>query len=161
MKKLALLVLCAMPHAFAPAQANELSAEPAATAYWEIPFGKTRAGKPQPSYGLRMEQVVHDQHGVQISGLTRTPMVDFRFNASGMQGIYVRGINVATPDVMKLGVDGTVLWVLGGAALAVTAMIIEGSTNDSDPAPACVTFTSSLNTCFAGAGAGLGVACCA
>lgn len=158
MKKLALLALCALPYAFAPAQASDLTAEPAATAYWEAPFGKTRAGKAQPSYGLRMDQVVHDQHGVQVFGLTRTPMVDFRFNASGMQGIYVRGINVATPGVMKLGVDETAMWVLGGAALVVTAMIIEAHNDDSTPAPACVTFASLNAACFAGAG--LGVACC-
>ena len=156
MKKHVLLALCALPFAFAQAQAGDLSAEPAATAYWEVPFGKTRAGKAQPSYGLRMEQIVHDQHGVQVFGLTRTPMVDFRFNASGMQGIYVRGINVASPGIMKLGVDETTMWVLGGAALAVTAMIIASHDNDTPP-PACVTFA--LNAaCFAGGG--LGVACC-
>lgn len=157
MKKLALLTLCALPYALTPAQAGELTVEPAATAYWEIPFGKTRAGITQPSYGLRMDQVVHDKHGVQVTGLTHTPLVDFRFNALGMQGVYVRGINVASPGVMKLGVDETALWVLGGAALAVTAMIIESNNNDSNPAPACVTFMP-LNACFAGSG--LGVACC-
>jgi len=132
MKKAALLALFALPFAFTQAQAGEFSTEPAATAYWEIPLGVTKTGKTQQAFGFRMDQVVRDNAGNLVSsfsGATRAPVVDFRFNASGMQGVYVRGVNMATPAIMKAaeGGDNTVWWIVGGTALAMTALIVEAN----------------------------------
>lgn len=161
MKKTALLAMCALPFAFAQAQASDLTAEPAATAYWEIPLGTTRAGTEQQAFGLRMDHVVHDGMGASISLATRAPVVDFRFNALGMQGVYVRGINMTTPAIMKLGIEEAVLWIVGGAALGATALIVDAQTHGGSTASNnCPTFALN-NGCVGFAGYGsLGVSCC-
>lgn len=135
MKKLVLLALCALPFAFVQAQASGLTAEPAATAYWEIPLGTTKAGKAQQAFGLRMDHVVHDNLGASFSLATRAPVVDFRFNALGMQGVYVRGINMTSPAIMKLGIEEAVLWIVGGAALGATALIVDAQTHGDSSCP--------------------------
>ncbi|MHB1083926.1 MAG: hypothetical protein ACYCZA_03680 [Thiobacillus sp.] len=129
MNKRLLFVVCALPLAFAQAQAGGLTAEPAATAYWEIPLGTTRAGTEQQAFGFRMDHVVHVNQGSTFSLATRAPVVDFRFNALGMQGIYMRGINMANPAIMKLGVEEAVLWIVGGAVLGATALIVDAQSH--------------------------------
>lgn len=130
MKKTALLALCALPLVFAQAQASEFNTEPSATAYWEIPLGVSKTGKEQQAFGFRMDQVVRDNSGNLVSSFstaTRAPVVDFRFNAEGMQGVYVRGVNMANPAIMKAGVEETVWWIVGGFALGAAALIIEAN----------------------------------
>lgn len=140
MKKIALLTVGLLSFAFAQTQASEFSAEPAATAYWEIPLGVSKTGKEQQAFGFRMDQNVRDNAGNMVSSFasaSRAPIVDFRFNASGMEGVYVRGINMAAPSMMKMGVEETVLWIVGGVTLGAAALIIEandhgGSSNGND-----------------------------
>ena len=141
MKKIALLALLVLPFC-TQANASEFVVEPAATAYWQIPLAVSKTGKEQQAYGFRLDQVVRDNTGNLISSFAigdRTPVVDFRFNASGMEGVYVRGVNMATPAIMKAGVEETVLLIVGGVALGMAAIIIEGndrggSSNNSCPA---------------------------
>lgn len=130
MKKSALLALCALPLAFAQSQAGEFATEPAATVYWQIPLAVSKTGKEQQAFGLRLDQVVRDNTGNLVSSFNsagRVPVVDFRFNAIGMEGVYVRGINMAPPPLMKAGIEETVLWIVGGVALGATALIIEAN----------------------------------
>jgi hypothetical protein len=159
MKKIALLALCALPFAFSQVQASGLAAEPATTAYWEIPLDTPRSGKPPQAFGLRMDQVVHDNNLASVlSSAARVPVVDFRFNASGMQGVYVRGVNMARPDMMKLGIEEAVLWIVGGAALGATALIVEANNHGGTTTPAndCGPIPEfALNACV-----GLNVSCC-
>ena len=130
MKKTALLAMCVLPFAFAQVQANEFTTEPAATAYWEIPLGTSKTGKEQQAFGFRMDQLVRDHAGNTVSSFAtanRAPVVDFRFNAEGMQGVYVRGVNMAAPSVMKMGVEETVWWIVGGFTLGAAALRIEAN----------------------------------
>ncbi len=92
----------------------------------------TKTGKEQQAFGFRMDQVVRDNGGNLVSSFstaTRAPVVDFRFNATGMQGVYVRGVNMATPAIMKAGVEETVWWIVGGVTLGAAALIIEANTH--------------------------------
>ena len=163
MKKTVLLALCALPFAFAQVQASEFNTEPSATAYWEIPLGTSKTGKEQQAFGFRMDQVVRDNAGNLVSsfsGNSRAPVVDFRFNAEGMQGVYVRGVNMAAPSVMKMGVEETVLWIVGGFTLGAAALIIEandhGGSSTSNNCPSLA-----LNSdCVGYAGHGLNVINC-
>ena len=160
MKKTALLALCALPFTFAQAQAADFTTEPAATAYWEIPLGTTRAGKGLQAFGLRMDQITHDSLGSSYSTKTRAPVVDFRFNSLGMQGVYVRGVNMVPPGIMKLGVEEAVLWIAGGFVLGATALIVEA---DNHGGSTCVATPALNSNCdqFAGYGLqGLQLACC-
>lgn len=112
------------------AHATEFSTEPVATAYWQIPLAVSKTGKEQQAYGFRLDQTVRDNTGNLVSSFAlgkQAPVVDFRFNAKGMEGVYVRGINMAAPAVMKAGVEETVLWIVGGVALGMAAIIIEGN----------------------------------
>lgn len=130
MKNAALLALCALPLAFAQSQASEFTTEPVATAYWQIPLTVSKTGKEQQAFGFRLDQVVRDNTGNLVSSFAtagRTPVVDFRFNASGMEGVYVRGVNMATPSVMKAGIEETVLWIVGGTVLGMAALIVEAN----------------------------------
>jgi len=143
MKKATFIAYCALPLVFAQAQANPLTVEPAATAYWEIPLGTSRSGQVRPSFGLRLDQAVRDNSGALVQSsfsMHRVPVVDFRFNASGMQGVYVRGINMSPPPTMKMGLEGTAIWVLGGVALGITALIVEDIRDDDKQQ--CVTFAA-------------------
>lgn len=98
-----------------------------------------------------MDQLVRDNVGNTVSSFAtanRAPVVDFRFNAEGMQGVYVRGVNMASSSMMKMGVEETVLWIAGGFVLGAAALIIEandhgGSSNT--PAP-CEAFA--LSACL-------------
>lgn len=123
--------------------AAEFTAEPAATAYWQIPLAVSKTGKEQQAYGFRLDQVVRDNTGNMVSSFstgTNVPVVDFRFNASGMEGVYVRGINMATPAVMKAGVEETVLWIVGGVALGMAAIIVEANDHGGCKPTTTVTF---------------------
>ncbi|MEQ1662091.1 MAG: hypothetical protein ABL877_05305 [Thiobacillus sp.] len=156
MKNLVLLALCSLSFSFAPVQAETLATEPAATAYLEIPLSSTRTGKTQSAFGLRMDQVVHDSVHTVLPVLNRDPVVDFRFNSTGMQGVFVRGINMANPAIMKLGIEEAVLWIVGGAALGAVALVVEandhgGSTVEQNNCAPGLT----LNACFS-----LNVGCC-
>lgn len=152
MKKTALITATALSMAFAPVQAADFSIEPSATAYWEIPLGVSKTGKEQQAFGFRMDQNVRDNAGNLVSsfsGATRAPVVDFRFNAEGMQGVYVRGVNMAPPAAMKMGVEETVWWIVGGVTLGAAALIIEandhggGSTGNNN----CNSFTALNAVC--------------
>lgn len=160
MKKIALLALWALPFTIAQVQAGNITTEPVATAYWDIPLGKTRTGKELQTFGLRMDQVSHDSQSALFSTATRTPVVDFRFNNTGMQGVYVRGINMANPSIMKLGVEEAVLWIAGGFVLGATALIIEAENHGGST---CATVTLNMGGCDAFAGYGLhgaATSCC-
>jgi hypothetical protein len=150
--------LCALPIASAQAQASDFTTEPVATAYWHIPLGATRAGNEHPSFGLRMDHVARDNQGVSFFNPTQTPVVDFRFNASGMQGMYVRGINMATPDIMKLGMADIIVFGIATGVIVATA-VIDMNNNDS-PVNNCTTLA--LNTgCVGFSGSGFNwVSCC-
>ena len=150
MKKTALIAATALL-AFTPVMAADFSVEPSATAYWEIPLGTSKTGKEQQAFGFRMDQNVRDHAGNLVSSFASAnqPVVDFRFNSEGMQGVYVRGVNMAAPSMMKMGVEETVLWIVGGVALGAAALIIEandhgGSSSGND----CKVPTLALSACF-------------
>lgn len=163
MKKLALIAACALPFAIAQAQANGLTTEPTATAYLTIPFGASKVKNEQPNFGFRMDQVVRDDSnpGVSSHTMAQKSVVDFRFNTSGIQGIYVRGVNMATPAVMKMGLSEGIVF-LGATALIATVAIIDMNNNDSQ-ATCTVNFKINL-VCDAFAGNGFnngaGPVCC-
>jgi hypothetical protein len=129
-----LSALCLLPMLSMQAGAADFISEPTATAYWQIPLAVSKTGHEQQAFGFRMDQAVRDNTGNLVSSFsnwTHAPVVDFRFNANGMQGIYVRGVNMATPAVMKNGIEETVLWIVGGVALGAAALIIEANDHGS------------------------------
>jgi hypothetical protein len=137
MKKL-ISAMCMLPFAIFQAYAGEFTAEPSATAYWQIPLASTQTGKERHAFGFRMDQVVRDNTGNLVSSFSaadHAPTVDLRFNTDGMQGVYVRGVNMATPSIMKMGVVDTALWVVGGFALGAAAMIIDAENHDNSCPP--------------------------
>jgi hypothetical protein len=128
MKKTALLALCALPLAYAQAQAVEFTSEPAATAYWQIPLAVSKTGKEQQAFGFRLDQVMRDNTGNLVSSFSapqRAAAVDFRFNDKGLSGVYVHGVNMATPAVMKAaGGDDMVWWIVGGTVAGMVGLAI-------------------------------------
>ncbi len=155
MKKTALLALCALalPLTVAQAQASDFTTEPTATAYWQIPLGATRAGKAQPSFGLRMDHVTHDNLGASFFNPTQTPVVDFRFNATGMQGMFVRGINMANPGIMKMGMSEGALFLALSAGIVAIALV--DMNNSDSPVNNCDAFALNVDICARFAGYGL------
>lgn len=129
MKKL-LPALCLLPMLSLQAGAADFVSEPTATAYWQIPLAVSKTGQAQQAFGFRMDQTVRDNTGNLVSSFANAghaPVVDFRFNADGLQGVYVRGVNMAPPAVMQNGIEETVLWIVGGVALGAAALIIEAN----------------------------------
>lgn len=165
MKKWTSIAACAWLLAMTQVQANGLTTEPTATAYWNMPFGASKVKNEQPSFGFRMDQVVRDDSnpGVSSQTMVQKSVVDFRFNTSGIQGIYVRGVNMATPAVMKMGLSEGIVF-LGATALIATVAIIDMNNNDADPVTCNVNFALNPGGCtgFAGNGFnGAGPVCCA
>lgn len=160
MKKSVLLALCALPLAFMQSQAGEFAAEPAATAYWQVPLAVSKTGKEQQAFGLRFDQIVRDNTGNLVSSFSapqRAALVDFRFNDRGLNGVYVHGVNMATPAIMKAAEGGgsTALWVAGGAVLGMVGIAIWGGDDGNNNNP-CLRFD--LNAvCLNG---GMNVTCC-
>lgn len=115
--------LCALPLAISQAYAGEFTSEPAATAYWQIPLAVSQTGKQQQFFGLRMDQVVRDNTGNLVSSFSapqRAPTVDFRFNDKGLSGVYMHGVNLTSPAIMKAAEgDTNVWWIVGGAAIGM------------------------------------------
>lgn len=160
MKKTALLAMCALPLAFAQSQANEFTAEPSATVYWQIPLAVSLTGKEQHAFGLRMDQVVRDNTGNLVSSFAapqRPALVDFRFNDSGLNGVYVHGVNMATPAFMQAaeGDGGTALWVFGGVTLGMLGIAIWGGDDGGNNDP-CLGFSMKVD-CLDG---GMNFKCC-
>ncbi len=137
--------ICMLPLAITQAYAGEFTAEPSATAYWQIPLASSQTGKDRHAFGFRMDQVVRDNTGNLVSSFSaplRPAVVDFRFNDKGLKGVYVYGVNTATPAILKAAEgDSTVWWVVGGtvAAAAALAIISEndngGTTGGEGPLP--------------------------
>ena len=127
MKKL-IPALCLLPLAITQAYAGEFTAEPSATAYWQIPLTVSQTGKERHAFGFRMDQVVRDYTGNLVSSFStgnRAPTVDFRFNDKGLRGVYVHGVNMASPAVMKVaGADDMVPWIVGGAVAGMAGLAI-------------------------------------
>lgn len=164
MKKLTLIAACVLPFAMAHVQANGLTTEPAATAYLNIPFGSNKAKNEQPNFGFRMDQVVREANNPGFSSVTlaQKSVVDFRFNAAGVQGIYVRGVNMATPAVMKMGLSEGIVF-LGATALIATVAIVDMNNRDDDPVTCNVNFALNVGVCTGFAGNhlnGAGPVCC-
>lgn len=158
MKKAALLAMCALPLAIAQSQANEFTTEPSATVYWQIPLAASQTGHEQHAFGLRMDQVVRDNTGNLVSSFAapqRAAIVDFRFNDSGLNGVYVHGVNMATPAIMKAAEGSTVLWIAGGVTLGMLGIAIWGGDDGGNNDP-CFRFGTNL-ACLDG---GMNVACC-
>ncbi|KAB2310991.1 hypothetical protein F8A87_07585 [Betaproteobacteria bacterium SCN2] len=137
MKKSVLLAVCALPFAFMQSQAGEFAAEPAVTAYWQAPLAVSKTGKEQQAFGLRFDQVVRDNTGNLVSSFStpqRAALVDFRFNDRGLNGVYVHGVNMATPAIMKAaeGTGGTALWIAGGVTLGMLGIAIWGGDDSSN-----------------------------
>jgi hypothetical protein len=118
--------LCALPLAISQAYAGEFTTESAATAYWQIPLAVSKTGKEQQAFGLRLDQVVRDNIGNLVSSFSapqRAAAVDFRFNDNGLRGVYVHGVNMATPAIMKAAEgDNTVWWIVGGTVVGMAAL---------------------------------------
>lgn len=143
MKKL-IPALCLLPLAISQAYASEFTAEPSATAYWQIPLASSQTGKDRHAFGFRMDQVVRDNTGNLVSSFSaplRPAVVDFRFNDKGLKGVYVYGVNTATPAIMKAAEgDSTVWWIVGGTVGAAVALAVisendNGGTSGEGGAP--------------------------
>lgn len=147
--------LCALPLAITQVYAGEFTTEPAATVYWQIPLAVSKTGKEQQAFGLRLDQVVRDNTGNLVSSFSaplRAPTVDFRFNENGLRGVYLHGVNLASPAIMKAAEgDSTVWWVVGGAAvgmgiLATIADHDNGGSKGSVQAECCFAFAEPTGT---------------
>lgn len=128
MKKL-VPALCLLPLAITQAYAAEFTTEPAATAYWQIPLAVSKTGKERQAFGLRLDQVVRDNTGNLMSSFSaplRAPVVDFRFNDQGLRGVYVHGVNMASPAIMKANDDddGAVWWIVGGTVAGMVGLAV-------------------------------------
>lgn len=120
--------ICMLPLAITQAYAGEFTAEPSATAYWQIPLASSQTGKDRHAFGFRMDQVVRDNTGNLVSSFSaplRPAIVDFRFNDKGVKGVYVHGVNTTSPAMMKafegLSTEGL---IVGGVVLAATTLAV-------------------------------------
>ncbi len=120
--------LCVLPLMLSQAYAGEFTTEPSATAYWQIPLAVSQTGKERHAFGFRMDQVVRDNTGNLISSFSaplKPAVVDFRFNDRGMKGVYVYGVNTASPAIMKAAEgDSTMWWIVGGTVVGAAALAI-------------------------------------
>ena len=127
MKKL-MLAMGLLPLALTQAYAGDFAAEPSATVYWQIPLNSSQTSKERQAFGFRMDQVARDHTGNLLSSFSAplyAPAVDFRFNDKGLNGIYVHGVNMASPAIMKVaGGDDMVWWVVGGAVAGMAGLAI-------------------------------------
>lgn len=127
MKKL-IPALCMLPLAISQTYAGEFLTEPAVTAYWQIPLAVSKTGKEQQAFGLRLDQVVRDNTGNLVSSFSaplRAAAVDFRFNDQGLRSVYVHGVNIASPAVMKAAEgDSMVWWIVGGTVAGMAGLAI-------------------------------------
>ncbi len=120
--------ICMLPLAITQAYAGEFTAEPSATAYWQIPLASSQTSKDRHAFGFRMDQVVRDNTGNLVSSFSaplRPAIVDFRFNDKGVKGVYVHGVNTTSPAMMKafegLSTEGL---IVGGVVLAATTLAV-------------------------------------
>ncbi len=130
MKRL-LLAASLLPLAMSQALAGEFSTGPAATAYWQIPLATSQRGAQRPAFGLRFDHEVRDHSNQLVSSFAaplRPALVDVRFNDRGLRGMYVNGMNLASPTVLRAAEAGdqdTVLWwVVGGTVAAMVGLAI-------------------------------------
>lgn len=141
MKKF-VLALGLLPLAVFQAHAGEFTAEPSATVYWQVPLSASQTGKERHAFGFRMDQSVRDHTGNLVSSFSAplfAPAVDFRFNDKGLRGIYVHGVNMASPAIMKVaGGDDMVWWIVGGTVAGMAGLAVwaddKGGT-ECPPAP--------------------------
>jgi hypothetical protein len=124
--------VCVLSLAMSQAFADEISTEPAVTAYWQIPLAQTQTGSQRQAFGLRMDQVARDGYGNLISSFAaplREPIVDFRFNDHGLRGIFVHGVNLTTPAMLRAAEnddddDKAVWWIVGGTVAAMVGLAV-------------------------------------
>lgn len=126
--KTKLPIMCALSLALTQAYAGEFTSEPSVTAYWQIPLAVSKTGKQRQAFGLRFDQTVRDNAGNLISSFSaplRPAVVDFRFTDKGVKGVYMNGINMASPAMrnafLNMSTEGL---ILGGAAVAAATMAI-------------------------------------
>ncbi len=123
--------VCVLSFAMSQAFADEITTEPAVTAYWQIPLAQTQTGNQRQAFGLRMDQVARDGSGNLISAFSaplREPVVDFRFNDHGLRGIFVHGVNLTTPAMLRAAEndddDKAVWWLVGGTVAAMVGLAV-------------------------------------
>ena len=104
--------------AAAQANANGFSNESSFTAYWQVPLNISQTGQQRMAYGFRMDHLTRDFAGNQIMTTNlsqRQPLLDFRFNDRGLAGIFVHGVNLATPVALKAAEEaGAPSWLVIG-----------------------------------------------
>jgi hypothetical protein len=118
--KRALPAICALSLAMAQAFAGEFNSEPAVTAYWQIPLAASKTGKNRQAFGLRFDQTVRDNTGNLVSSFSaplKPAVMDFRFNDKGLRNIYVHGVNMTSPTILRAAEAG------GASAWAVPAFV--------------------------------------
>lgn len=139
--------------ATAQANANGFSNESSFTAYWQVPLNISQTGQQRMAYGFRMDHLTRDFAGNQIMTTNlsqRQPLLDFRFNDRGLAGIFVHGVNLATPVALKAAEEaGAPSWLVIGGTIAAVAGLAILANNDSNSGsnasiPAC-TSTFALN----------------
>jgi hypothetical protein len=144
MKKV-LMAFCLMTCAASQVLAGEFLTEPSATAYISMPLAASQTGKAHSLFGFRMDQMMRDQTGNLVSSFSspiKAPAMDMRFDRNGVQGIYLHGINLASPTLMRMAEDGNaVMWIVGGFAVGAAALIIDGQNAGGSTA------TSSCSPC--------------
>ncbi len=124
-------IMCALSLALSQAYAGEFTSEPAVTAYWQIPLAVSKTGKQRQAYGLRLDQTVRDNTGNLVSSFSaplRPAIVDLRLNDKGVKGVYLHGVNMASPAMMNaFGGLSTEGLIVGGVVLTAATMAIISS----------------------------------
>jgi hypothetical protein len=153
MKKF-VLALGLLPLAVSQAHAGEFTAEPSATVYWQVPLSASQTGTERQAFGFRMDQSVRDYSGNLVSSFSApryAPAVDFRFNDKGLRGIYVHGVNMASPAIMRVaGGDDMVWWIVGGTLAGMAGLAVWADDKGGTECPPTTNGTDLLNAVAAG-----------
>lgn len=129
-------IMCVLSLALSQAYAGEFTSEPAVTAYWQIPLAVSKTGNQRQAFGLRFDQTVRDNSGNLISSFSaplKPAVVDFRFTDKGVKGVYMNGINMASPAMknafLNMSTEGM---IVGGVALAAATVAIISARDNGD-----------------------------
>lgn len=136
MKRLGMLMAAlALPCA---SLAFDATSVPHAMVYWKMPLD-TRSGEARPSFGLRL-----NGPGAPASvfpSRERTPPLDIAFTRDGLDGIYVRGLNLAPRGALRANGESAPAEVspvaIGLIALGVVVVIAAGNKDDKKEEPVC------------------------
>ena len=137
--------------AAAPSLAADTANEPLAMLYLHQDFGgSARSGKSAPSYGFAVSRSgVNTENGYSASNPLaflqggRPAFVDMRFNDTGIQGLYVNGLNSLERKMVYNAAEGTagtevqINWGAVITGVIVGAVVVDVINDDEcKPGPA-------------------------